>query len=292
LVERPHRLGSIWLGSVSYAAAWALQRRLAQARAADEIGDCLLLLEHPPVYTLGRNTAAVHLGPGPEALRALGAECLEVDRGGSVTFHGPGQLVAYPILRLADHFPLGGEPERGDAVAYVRGLEEALIRTAAAFGVGATRRPGYAGAWVGMEKLAAIGVKLAGGVTQHGVALNIDTDLTWFRRITPCGIADGGVTSLEQLGATGLTPAGVAPAFAAALGALLSAGVEPASPALREMVRAGLPSAGQESGLVGPHARPDGSPAPPSGEQIPAGAVGPATGGPPTPPLVRTGSPG
>ncbi len=244
------RLASIWLGSVPYSEAWALQRRLAVARAAGEIGDCLLLLEHPPVYTLGRNTEAVHLGAGPEALRSLGADCLEVDRGGSVTFHGPGQLVGYPILRLADHFPLGGEADRGDAIAYVRGLEEALIRTAAACGVRATRRPGYTGAWVGMEKLAAIGVKLAGGVTQHGMALNVSTDLSWFSRVTPCGIADGGVTSLARLGASGLTPGAVAPLLAAALGAVLSVAVEPAGGGLRRTVglaadRGGLTAAGE-----------------------------------------------
>jgi lipoyl(octanoyl) transferase len=230
------RLESIWLGTLPYGEAWRLQRRLALARSAGEVGDCVLLLEHPPVYTLGRNTDAGHLGAGPEALRALGAECLEVDRGGSVTFHGPGQLVGYPILRLADHFPLEGEPERGDAIAYVRGLEEALIRTAATFGVGAARRPGYTGAWVGMEKLAAIGVKLAGGVTLHGVALNVATDLAWFSRVTPCGISDGGVTSLERLGASGLTPADVAPELAKALGAVLSAAVKPAGNGLRRIV--------------------------------------------------------
>jgi lipoyl(octanoyl) transferase len=238
------RLESIWLGTVPYTEAWGLQRRLAAARAAGQIGDCVLLLEHPPVYTLGRNTETAHLGGGAEALRALGADCLEVDRGGSVTFHGPGQLVGYPILCLADHFPLGGDPERGDVIAYVRGLEEALIRTAAAFDVSATRRPGYTGAWVGMEKLAAIGVKLASGVTQHGVALNVATDLTWFSLVTPCGIADAGVTSLERLGATGLTPAAAAPRFASALGAVLTVAVEPAGPGLRRLMGAAPEKAG------------------------------------------------
>lgn len=246
LMRPKRRLESIWLGSVPYPEAWALQRRLARARAAGEVGDCLLLLEHPPVYTLGRNTEAAHVGAGPDALRGLGADCLEVDRGGSVTFHGPGQLVGYPILRLADHFPLGGDAGRGDAVAYLRGLEDALIRTAAAFGVRATRRPGYTGAWVGTDKLAAIGVKLASGITQHGVALNVATDLTWFSRVTPCGIRDGGVTSLERLGAAGLTPAGVAPRLAAALGAILGVDVEPAGAELGGMGRGAGVGAGLE----------------------------------------------
>jgi lipoyl(octanoyl) transferase len=209
----------LWLGTLAYAEAWELQRRLAAARVAGEIDDCLLLLEHLPVYTIGRNTEACHLGGGPEALRALGAECLEVDRGGSVTFHGPGQLVGYPILRLAEIFPIPGSPGLGDVLAYVRALEAALIATAARHGVGATRREGFTGAWVGADKLAAIGVKLAKGVTQHGVALNVTTDLAWFGHVLPCGISDGGVTSMAREGVPGLSPADLAPAFAAELAA-------------------------------------------------------------------------
>jgi lipoyl(octanoyl) transferase len=217
------QLQSLWLGTVPYQQAWQLQRRLATARAAGEIGDCVLLLEHPPVYTVGRNAEAAHLGAGPSALRRLGAECIEVDRGGSVTFHGPGQLVGYPILRLADSFPIPGAPERGDVVAYVRSLEAALIATALPHGVTAERRPGYTGAWVGHDKLAAIGVKLASGVTQHGVALNVCTDLSWFAQVVPCGITDGGVTSLAREGAGGLTPEAVSAGFAVALADALGA---------------------------------------------------------------------
>jgi len=230
------RLRHLWLGTVPYRDAWEMQRRLALARAAGEIDDCLLLLEHPPVYTVGRGGDPAHLGDGPAALRALGAECIEVDRGGSVTFHGPGQLVGYPILGLARAFPIPGSPGRGDAVAYVRALERALIATAARQGVVAGRRPGMSGAWVGPNKLAAIGVKLASGVTQHGVALNVCNDLDWFAHVVPCGIADAGVTSMEREGATGLTPELVADDLAAALAKALGGSLSEADPTLRRMV--------------------------------------------------------
>ncbi len=238
----PRSLESIWLGMVPYQQAWQLQRRLAEARVAGEIGDCLLLLEHPPVYTLGRNTDPLHLGAGPDALRALGAECLEVDRGGSVTFHGPGQLVGYPIVQLSAAFPFAAAPERGDAVAYVRALEAALIATARRHGIRASRRPGFTGAWVGEAKLAAIGVKLARGVTQHGVALNVTTDLSWFSRVVPCGIADAGVTSMARAGVLGVTPESVAPDLAACTAeALGAAPAQPGSGLLR--LAAAIPAA-------------------------------------------------
>lgn len=232
-------LEAVWLGTVPYRDAWELQRRLASARVAGDVGDCLVLLEHPPVYTLGRGTDASHLGAGPDALRALGAECLEVDRGGSVTFHGPGQLVAYPIVLLAEVFPFAGAPGRGDAILYVRALEEALIETARRHGVIATRRPGYTGAWVAGAKLAAIGVKLASGVTQHGVALNVTTDLAWFAHVVPCGIHDAGVTSLDLEGASGLTPEGVAPDLAEALAHALGAAPAEAGETVRRLAGAG-----------------------------------------------------
>jgi lipoyl(octanoyl) transferase len=132
----------LWLGTVGYPEAWALQRRLARARGAGELeDDCLLLLEHPPVYTMGRNGRPEHVPGGAERLRALGAEYLEVDRGGSVTFHGPGQLVGYPIVRLAAAFPVPGATGQGDVLRYVRALEEALIGAAAAAGAAARRAP-------------------------------------------------------------------------------------------------------------------------------------------------------
>ena len=193
-------LEHVWLGRIPYREAWALQRRLAAARAAGEIGDLVLLVEHPPVFTMGRNGAPEHLRGGAEHLVARGAEYVEVDRGGSVTFHGPGQLVAYPILRIADVFPLPGNAGLGDVVAHLRALEGALIATVASYGVAAVRRPPYTGIWVGEEKLAAIGVKLAGGVTTHGAAVNVSTDLSWFGEVIPCGIEGAGVASLAALG--------------------------------------------------------------------------------------------
>jgi lipoyl(octanoyl) transferase len=190
----------LWLGRVPYRKAWALQRRLAAARAREEIDDLLLLVEHPAVYTMGRTGSADHVPSGPQHLRSLGADYVDVDRGGSVTFHGPGQLVAYPILRIADVFPLAGHPGRGDVLAHLRALEAALIDAVAAYGVAAERRPPFTGIWVGEAKLAAIGVKLASGVTTHGAALNVSTDLGWFAEVIPCGISGAGVCSLESLG--------------------------------------------------------------------------------------------
>ena len=184
-----------WLGRVDYDEAWALQRELAVRRARGEAADTLLLLEHPPVYTTGRRSGGDRLLVPAEA---LGAPLLVVDRGGDITFHGPDQLVAYPIIGL------GAQP-RG-VQRYVRGLEETIIRTLAAYGVDARREEGLTGVWAGAEKIAAIGVRVsrpggaAGGwVTGHGLALNVSVDLGWFDRIVPCGIAGRGVTSMERL---------------------------------------------------------------------------------------------
>jgi lipoyl(octanoyl) transferase len=220
-----------WLGTIGYQDAWRLQRELALARRNGElVDDAVLLLEHPPVYTMGRQGEARHLGAGAEALAAAGAEFVEVDRGGSVTFHGPGQLVAYPIVRLASVFPIPRHPSHGDVDRYLRALEAALIATAAAHGVAVTRRPPWTGVWADDRKLGAIGVKLAGGVTSHGVALNVATDLSWFDRITPCGIEGAGVASLESLGAPGHTPMEVAPVLAAALATAFGLRLEVAGP--------------------------------------------------------------
>ncbi len=196
----PAALEYLWLGRVGYRDAWALQRHLAAARARGDIEDIVVLVEHAPVYTMGRNGSPAHVPRGVEHLRSLGAEYIEVDRGGSVTFHGPGQVVAYPILQIAGVFPLAADPGRGDVVAHLRALEEALLATVATYGVTATRRPPYTGIWVGEEKLAAIGVKLASGVTTHGAALNVSTDLAWFGEVIPCGIEGAGVASLASLG--------------------------------------------------------------------------------------------
>jgi lipoyl(octanoyl) transferase len=221
----------VWLGMVRYQDAWELQREISLARRSGALtDDVLLLLEHPPVYTVGRQGEARHLGAGPEALVAAGAEFLEVDRGGSVTFHGPGQLVAYPIVRLAGIFPIPRHPAHGDVDRYLRALEAGLIATAGAYGVEVTRRPPYTGVWADERKLGAIGVKLAGGVTTHGVALNVATDLSWFERITPCGIEGAGVASLETLGANGHSPMEVAPVLAAALASAFGRRLEDAGP--------------------------------------------------------------
>ena len=175
---------------VPYAEAWELQRELVRLRKVDGIPDTLVLLEHPPVYTVGRAARdASNLGAGEEYLRALGAEVFWSDRGGDATFHGPGQIVGYPILRLRNR----------DTHGYLRRLEEVLIRTLAYYGLEGWYDPEYTGVWVGEKKVAAIGVKFSSGwITSHGFALNVSTDLSWFDRITPCGIRKYGVTSLER----------------------------------------------------------------------------------------------
>jgi lipoyl(octanoyl) transferase len=181
------------LGTVPYLEALELQQRLVERRKAGEIPDQLLLLEHPPVITLGvksRNDRS-HVLATPAALAASGVELFESGRGGDVTYHGPGQLVGYPILDL--------RPDRCDVHRYVRDLEDALIRAVAQLGIEAERSPGLTGIWVGQEKLAAIGVRIARWVTSHGFALNVGTNLAHFSLIVPCGLADKGVTSVERL---------------------------------------------------------------------------------------------
>jgi lipoyl(octanoyl) transferase len=178
------------LGTVAYRPTWELQDELAEQRRSRRIGDRLLLLEHFPVYTIGRGGNEANLLATPERLRELGAELVRIDRGGDITFHGPGQIVAYPIVELRD--PL-------DLRRYVRTLEAAVIATAATFGVEAAGLPGHPGIWVdGERKLAAIGVRVKRGVTTHGLALNVSTDLRWFDEMIPCGIPDKGVTSLVR----------------------------------------------------------------------------------------------
>jgi lipoyl(octanoyl) transferase len=181
------------LGVVSYADALALQQALVEDRKAGRIPDQLLLLQHPPVITLGVRTRSdrSHIVASAETLERHGVGIVEVGRGGDVTYHGPGQLVGYPIVDL--------KPDRCDVHRYVRDLEDVLIRTAAAFGVTAGRVPGLTGAWVGPDKLAAIGVRISRWVTSHGFACNVGTDLSHFDFIVPCGIVDRGVTSLEKL---------------------------------------------------------------------------------------------
>jgi lipoyl(octanoyl) transferase len=180
------------LGLVPYGEGLALQDRLVRERRAGEVGDLLLLLEHPHVITLGSSSHSEHVLLDEAERRLVGMELYETGRGGDVTYHGPGQLVGYPILDL--------KPDRQDLHRYVRDLEEALIRMLAAFGIEAGRKPGLSGAWVGDEKVAAIGVRVSSGwITSHGFALNVSTDLSFFDAIIPCGIREHGVTSMERV---------------------------------------------------------------------------------------------
>ena len=179
-------------GTVDYATAWSWQTRLVARRQRDEGPDTLLLLEHPRVYTLGRRANRDNVLFTDAELERRGIEVLDVDRGGDVTYPGPGQLVGYPVLRLAGVHGV---------VDYVRALEEVLIRALAGLGIDAQRSDGFTGVWVGDAKVAAIGVRVAAqGVTSHGFALNVDCDLDDFTGIVPCGIADRGVCSLASLG--------------------------------------------------------------------------------------------
>ena len=190
------------LGRVPYAEGLALQQQVIAARKQDLIGDTLLLLEHPPVLTLGRNAHRSNVLASDEFLQRRGIELHEINRGGDVTYHGPGQLVGYPIIDLRGDLPGKKGPHLGP-VDYVRLLEEVLIRTCGDFGVMAQRIAGRTGVWtmaggsVQEKKIAAIGVHVSQGVTSHGFALNVTTDLRDFEWIVPCGITDRQVTSLE-----------------------------------------------------------------------------------------------
>ena len=179
------------LGVVPYEEALALQRALVDERRAGRIGDTLLLLEHPHLITLGVRGDRSHILAGADTLASRGVEIHETGRGGDVTYHGPGQIVGYPILDL--------NPDRRDVHRYVRDLEEVLIRTAADYGIDAGRISGLTGVWVGTDKLAAIGVRIARWITSHGFAFNVSTNLDYFGLIVPCGIAGRGVTSLARL---------------------------------------------------------------------------------------------
>jgi lipoate-protein ligase B len=179
------------LGRRDFVDAWVLQRRLVERRQRHEIPDVLLFVEHPPTYTLGRSGKRDHLIAGEEELRALPADFIETDRGGDITFHGPGQVVGYPILDLRQWI--------ADVHAYLRALEEVLIQALGRFGIEAGREPGYTGVWHSGGKLAAIGVRVSRWVTSHGFALNVTTDLDYFRRIVPCGIVGRTVSSMARV---------------------------------------------------------------------------------------------
>ncbi len=179
------------LGRVDYLGAWELQRDLARRRSAGGLGDTLVLLEHPHTYTFGRLPKPEQLLLTREELARQGIALVESDRGGDITYHGPGQIVGYPILKLARH--------GGDVLRYLRMLEQTIVLALGGLGIAGERIDGLTGVWVGGEKICAIGVKLsAGGVTMHGFALNVTTDMRYFGQIIPCGIADRGVTSIER----------------------------------------------------------------------------------------------
>jgi lipoate-protein ligase B len=204
------------LGCLPYAEALALQDELVAARAADAIGDQLLLLEHPPVYTLGRGADAADLLGAPAR---LGVPVYRVGRGGGVTFHGPGQLIGYPIVRLRS---AGRDVHR-----YVRALEAALIATCAHFAVEAGALPGQTGVWVRERKIGSIGIGVRRGVACHGVALNVATDLSYFSHVVPCRMAGLRVTSLAELLGTAPPLATVGRVFAAGLAAQLGCAMDP-----------------------------------------------------------------
>ena len=185
------------LGIVSYADALAMQRALVEERKAGRVPDLLLLLQHPPVITLGvrGDGGRSHIVATNERLAELGVEVFETGRGGDVTYHGPGQIVGYPIIDL--------KPDRCDVHRYVRDVEEVMIRVCADYGLSAGRIQGLTGTWIGAEKIGAIGVRISRWITSHGFAFNVSTRLEHFQLIVPCGISDRGVTSLEK--ATGRT---------------------------------------------------------------------------------------
>lgn len=181
-----------WLGTVPYGDGLQLQNDLVARRRAGDIPDTLLLLEHPHVITLGTSAHRENILIDEQQGALLGIEIFDSGRGGDVTYHGPGQLVGYPILDL--------KPDRCDLHRYVRDLEEVLIRALATFGIAAGRKEGLTGAWVGDEKIAAIGVRVSSGwITSHGFALNVATNLAFFGSIVPCGITQYGVTSMARL---------------------------------------------------------------------------------------------
>ncbi len=190
-----HLLQVLQLGTIDYGTALDLQQTLVDLRKQGRIADTLLLLEHPPVITLGRNSKSANIVASPKFLAEKGVEVFGINRGGDVTFHGPGQLVGYPVGDLRDYSPRLG------AVEFVRKLEESLIRTCAEFGIAAKRVTGMTGVWTDAaeeRKIAAIGIHISRGVTSHGFALNVTTDLEFFKLIVPCGITDKPVTSMEQ----------------------------------------------------------------------------------------------
>ncbi|NTV64574.1 MAG: lipoyl(octanoyl) transferase LipB [Oscillochloris sp.] len=212
-------------GCVNYTESWGMMRQLAADRSVGCAEDTLLLVEHPPTITLGNTASPAHILLSTEQLAARGVALVQTDRGGDVTYHAPGQIVGYPILKLSQH--------GGDIGRYVRNLEETIIRTLVEFGLVGERIPGLTGVWVdaGAAKVCAIGVKLsAAGVTSHGFALNVNPDLAGFAQIIPCGISGRGVTSLSALLRRNLTSAEVEPILLRHFAEVFGVELTPASP--------------------------------------------------------------
>jgi lipoyl(octanoyl) transferase len=238
------------LGRLDYAAALAVQEQVSALRQQERIGDVLLLVEHPPVLTLGRNAHRQHVVASEDLLARRGISLFETNRGGDVTYHGPGQLVGYPILNLRGFAPPLG------VVTYLRKLEEVVIRACADYGVLTQRSPGRAGVWtmpggtVAEKKVAALGVHVARGVTTHGFALNVTTDLDDFQLIVPCGISDRGVTSMEAEVDTFPAPSleQMANAIARHFGRVFDRPVVWVE-ALDDLLPGGLPIAGNTAGV-------------------------------------------
>jgi lipoyl(octanoyl) transferase len=236
--------------AVDYLAGWELQREVHNAVATGARAPTVLLLEHPPVFTAGKRTQS-HERPADPG----GAEVIDVDRGGKITFHGPGQLVGYPIVRLPDHVFV---------VDYVRRIEEALIAVCRDFGLAAGRVAGRSGVWMAADpedpithperKLAALGIRVSRGVTMHGFALNCNVDLRWYDRFVPCGIADAGVTSLSAELGRDVTPAETLPAVRKHLRTYLSWGPYERSPNLQPTADATrTPEPAARISLLTPH---------------------------------------
>lgn len=186
-----NELLTVDIGRTKYADAWRLQKEIFSARLDRRIGDVLLLTEHDHVYTLGKGADENHLLANDQELSQKGVDLFHIDRGGDVTYHGPGQIVGYPILDLNQYY--------NDIHRYLRDIEEMIIRTLADYGVQGGREPEFTGVWVGSEKIAAIGVKVSRWITMHGFAMNVNTDISYFDRIIPCGIFHKGVVSLHQI---------------------------------------------------------------------------------------------
>lgn len=212
-------------GSTSYSAAYEWQRQLHARRVAGEIPDVLLLLEHPHVYTLGRRFSPGHLLMDRAEVRRRGIELFEADRGGSITYHGPGQLVAYPVVDLRE-----AGVRHPDVIRYLRLLERATLETVLDFGLHAALKPRLTGVWVGNLKVAAIGVNVSRGVTKHGMALNVAPDLSYFEAMMPCGIPGAGATSMERVLGRQVSSAEVAGCFSGNLARALGRTIRHGTP--------------------------------------------------------------